>query len=163
MPRRTFWLVTGVAFGAGSTLWAEKKVRHTWEQAAARLQPDALAVEVGRTARQAAGTAGGRLRDAVTSGRSEMLRREEELWSELAAQGGVESDLPIARHPMSGYSTAAGHLHRRSAPIGARPAPALPLPPATAATTPPRAPGSRRPKKVRLRPRREKSPSYLGK
>jgi len=87
VPKRTFWLVTGAAIGAGSSLWAERRVRRTVQQAAARLQPDALVVEVGRSARQVAGSAGGRVRDAVESGRDEMLRREEELWAELAAQG----------------------------------------------------------------------------
>ena len=69
MAKRTFWLVTGAAIGAGSSLWAERRVRRTVHQAAARLQPDALVVEVGRTARQVAGGAGDRLRDAVSSGR----------------------------------------------------------------------------------------------
>jgi hypothetical protein len=87
VPKRAFWLVTGVAVGAGSSLWAERKVRRTLQEAAARLQPDALVAEVGRSARQAAGSAGGRVRDAVASGRGEMLRREEELWAELAASG----------------------------------------------------------------------------
>ena len=98
MPKRTFWLMTGVAVGAGSTLWAERKVRQAWQQTAARLQPDALAVEVGRSARQVAGSAGDRVRDAVSSGRDEMLRREEELWAELAAQG-VEPEPPILLSP----------------------------------------------------------------
>ena len=87
MPKRTFWLVTGAAIGAGSSLWAERKVRRSVQEAAARLQPDAIVVEVGRTARQAAGTAGSRVRDALSSGRDEMQRREEELWADLAAQG----------------------------------------------------------------------------
>ena len=87
MPRRTFWLVTGAALGAGSSLWVERRVRRTLHQATARLQPDALVVEVGRSARQVAGSAGERWRGAVSSGRDEMLRREEELWAELAAQG----------------------------------------------------------------------------
>ncbi len=73
--------------GVGSTLWAERKVRRTVQETAARLQPDALVVEVSRSAKQAAGSAGDRVRDAVSSGRDEMLRREEELWAELAAQG----------------------------------------------------------------------------
>ena len=77
MPKRTFWLVTGAAIGAGSSLWAERRVRRTVQQAAARLQPDALVVEVGRSARQAAGGAGDRLREALSSGRQEMMRREE--------------------------------------------------------------------------------------
>ena len=99
MPKRTFWLVAGAAIGAGSTLWAERKVRRTVQEAAARLQPDALVVEVSRSAKQAAGSAGGRVREAVSSGRDEMLRREEELWAELAAQGGTPAS-PIA-NPVS--------------------------------------------------------------
>jgi hypothetical protein len=102
MPKRTFWLVTGAAIGAGSSLWAERKVRRAVQQAAARLQPDAIVVEVGRSARQVAGSAGGRVRDAVSSGRSEMQRREEELWAELAAQG-VEGTTPATSSPHLGH------------------------------------------------------------
>jgi hypothetical protein len=87
MPKRTIWLVTGLAVGATSTLWAERKVRRSLEQAAAKLRPDAIVVEVGRSARGVAETAGDRVRDAVSSGRDEMLRREEELWVELADAG----------------------------------------------------------------------------
>lgn len=120
MPKRTFWLVAGAAIGAGSTLWAERKVRRTVQEAAARLQPDALVVEVSRSAKQAAGSAGGRVRDAVSSGRDEMLRREEELWAELAAQGGtpVAPVLdPVAddRLPTTGQGRRRGRL-ARSAP-----------------------------------------------
>ena len=99
MPKRIFWLTAGAAIGAGSSLWAERKVRRSVQQAAARLQPDALVVEVGRSARQVAETAGGRVRDAVSSGRDEMQRREEELWAELAAQG---VDTGLAPIPPSG-------------------------------------------------------------
>ena len=87
MPKRTFWLVTGAVVGAGSSLWAERRVRRTVHQAAARLQPDALVAEVGRSARQVAVDAADRLREAVASGREEKQRREEELWAELAARG----------------------------------------------------------------------------
>jgi hypothetical protein len=87
MPKRTVWLVAGLAVGATSTLWAERKVRRSLEQAAAKLRPDAMVVEVGRSARGVAEQAGGRVRDAVSSGRDEMLRREEELWVELADAG----------------------------------------------------------------------------
>jgi len=79
-------LAAGAALGAGSTLWAERKVRRAVQAATAKLQPDALVVEVGRSARQVAGSAGERVREAVSSGRDEMQRREEQLWSELAAQ-----------------------------------------------------------------------------
>jgi hypothetical protein len=85
MPKRTVWLATGLALGATSTLWAERRVRRGLEQAVAKLQPDAIVVGVGRSAKQAAGYAGNRVRDAMSSGRDEMLRREEELWAEFAA------------------------------------------------------------------------------
>jgi hypothetical protein len=57
------------------------------QQASAKLQPDALVVEVGRSARHVAESAGERVRGAMSSGRDEMLRHEEELWAELAARG----------------------------------------------------------------------------
>ena len=83
MARRSVWLVTGVVAGAASSLYAERKLRRTVEAASARLQPDALVAEVGRTARHAVSGAGGRVRGAVASGREEKRRREVELWSEL--------------------------------------------------------------------------------
>ncbi len=100
MPKRTFWLVTGAVIGAGSSLWAKRKVRRTVEQATAKLQPDALVAEVGRSARQVAGSAADRVRDAVSVGRDEMQRREEELWADLAAQG-VEAAPPVAALPVA--------------------------------------------------------------
>lgn len=107
MPKRTFWLVAGATIGAGSTLWAERKIRRTAQEMAARLQPDALVVEVGRSARQAAGSAQGRVRDAVSSGRHEMKRKEDELWADLAPVAPVAelrtvrpgSDLPPGPSP----------------------------------------------------------------
>ncbi len=123
MPKRTFWLVTGAAIGAGSSLWAERRIRRTVQQAAARLQPDALVVEVGRSARQVAGGAGERLRDALSSGREEMMRREEELWSDLAASG-VASDLAVptvrAALPVAATPTAAEEPVRRGRTRGSR-------------------------------------------
>ena len=120
MPKRTFWLVTGAALGAGSSLWAERRVRRTVQQAAARLQPDALVVEVGRTARQVAGSAGGRVRDAVASGRDEMQRREEELWADLAAQGVATDPAALAAPPVPASVAWTGRTRRtrRAAPPG---------------------------------------------
>jgi hypothetical protein len=120
MARRTFWLAAGVAIGAGSSLWVERKVRRTLSEAAARLQPDALVAEVGRSARDAAASAGGRLRDALASGHGEMQRREEELWAELAARGtgGPPSGTappspPPAVEPEPEPQTAGGSRSRR--------------------------------------------------
>jgi hypothetical protein len=87
MARRSVWLVTGVVAGAASSLYAERKLRRTVEAASARLQPDALAAEVGRSARQAVTSTGDRLREAVASGREEKRRREGELWAELHRDG----------------------------------------------------------------------------
>ncbi|HEY4929081.1 MAG TPA: hypothetical protein VIH95_08005 [Acidimicrobiales bacterium] len=87
MARRSVWLVTGLVAGAASSLYAERKLRRTVEAASARLQPDALAAEVGRSARQAVASTGDRLRDAVAQGREEKRRRELELWAELHPDG----------------------------------------------------------------------------
>ncbi len=102
MARRAVWLVTGAVAGAASTLYAERKLRRTVEAAAARLAPEALVTEVGRTARQAALSTGGRVRDAVAAGRNEMRRREVEIWAGLAtpdgdlSPGGPGSGVPTA-------------------------------------------------------------------
>jgi hypothetical protein len=87
VARRTVWLVTGVVAGAASSLYAERKLRRTLEAAQARMQPDALVVEVGRTARQAATSTGDRVREAVATARLEKRRREVELWAELGTTG----------------------------------------------------------------------------
>ncbi len=104
--------MTGVVAGAGSALWAERKVRRTIEQAAARMQPESLAAEVGRSARQAAGTAGRRVREAVDSGRSEKQRRESELWEQLAPSGATVPDRPrpVARAERASRRESASHL-----------------------------------------------------
>ncbi len=125
MPKRTFWLVTGAALGAGTSLWAERKFRRSVQQAAARLQPDALVAGVGRSARQAAGSAGGRVRDAMASGRDQMQRREEELWADLASQG-------VARDPAFESAAPPTVTHRGARPgagpgSAGQPASKLPL------------------------------------
>ncbi len=87
MPKRTFWLTAGIALGAGSSIWAERRVRRTIERTAAKLAPDALVAEVGRSARNAAGATSDRIRDAFAEGRDSMQRHEEQLWAELADRG----------------------------------------------------------------------------
>jgi hypothetical protein len=95
VARRSVWLVTGVVAGAASSLYAERKLKRSLEAASARLQPDALVAEVGRTARQAASNTGGRVRAAVASAREEKQRREDELWAELStADDGAPGDVP---------------------------------------------------------------------
>ncbi len=155
IPKRTFWLATGVAVGAGSTLWAERKVRRTVQEAAARLQPDAIVVEVGKSARQVAAGAGDRVRDAVWSGREEMQRREEELWAELAAQGtGVEPPPRLPSHRPSSDRGSSETRPSETRPSETRPSETRP------SETRPSKPG--RSRMARLSRPLAKSLSYLG-
>ena len=128
MPRRTVWLVTGVVAGAASSLYAERKLRRTLEAASARLQPDALVTEVGRSARQAARSTGGRVREAVATGRREMQRREEEIWAGLAVpppDGATASEATLAATSPSGTSGTGEPT--RPVPGDAEPAPTHPV------------------------------------
>lgn len=67
MPKRTRWLVTGVALGAGGSLWAQRKAK----TAAARYGPVGLAEATGR-----------RLVAAFADGREAMREREAQLKGE---------------------------------------------------------------------------------
>ena len=92
MPKRTFWLTAGLAVGAGSSLWVERRVRRAVEEATARLRPDALAMELGRSARGAAEVASARVQQAVAIGRDQMRRTEQDLRAQLAADGRTQGD-----------------------------------------------------------------------
>jgi hypothetical protein len=169
IPKRTFWLTAGIALGAGSTLWAERRVRRTIEQTAARLAPDALVAEVGRTARHVAESAGDRVRDAYSEGRDEMYRREEELWSNLAERGvALAADGTIVAGGASATEPSKpGKSGKRSKP--GEPASPMRTSRATGSakdakvtssqTTPKRAASAAR---RRMTTRRAKSPSHLG-
>jgi hypothetical protein len=148
VPKRTFWLITGAAVGAGSSLWVERRVRRTVQEAAARLQPDALVAEVGRSAWQAAEVAGVRMRDAVSVGRDEMRLHEERLWEDLAARGieppggagsavaAVEEPPPLAsRRPRRRSIRRSPEPRRRTGAVRAT----------TAGTAPPAAPPAKSP------------------
>jgi len=97
IPKRPFWLATGAAIGAGSSLWIERRVRRTVQEAGRRLQPDALAVEIGRSAKQIAESTSERVRGAVSVGRDEMRQHEEQLWRDLSERRGIPQ--PVA-HPV---------------------------------------------------------------
>lgn len=144
MARRSVWLVTGAVAGAASSLYAERRLRRTLEAASARLQPDALAGEVGRTARRAARSTGGRVRDALTTGRATMHRREEELWADLAASGAATTPDGAAVVDPSVAGSGGG---------------AVPSAVGAAAGEPPVA----RTRRDRSRRRSRRSPSHLGK
>lgn len=64
MPKRTKWLATGVAIGAGGSFWAQRKAR----SAAKRYGPPGLLDAAAR-----------RLRGALVEGRTAMRQREAEL------------------------------------------------------------------------------------
>jgi hypothetical protein len=89
IPKRPFWLAIGAAVGAGSSLWVERRIRRAVQDAASRLQPDALALEIGRSARQIAESTGERVRSAVSVGRDEMRIHEEQLWQDLSERRGA--------------------------------------------------------------------------
>lgn len=78
--RRAMWLATGVALGAGGTLWAEQRLRRQVRRTAARLAPDNVVQETIDGARRL----GDRLLEAVAAAREASAERESELWEELA-------------------------------------------------------------------------------
>jgi hypothetical protein len=99
IPKRPFWLAMGAAIGAGSSLWVERRMRRAVQEAARRLQPDALAVEIGRSAKQIAGSTRDRVRSAVSVGRDEMRQHEEQLWQDLSERRGIP---PPVAPPVAG-------------------------------------------------------------
>ncbi|MEI2638148.1 MAG: hypothetical protein V9F03_03985 [Microthrixaceae bacterium] len=94
--KRIFWFGIGAAAGAGSTVWAERKVRSQIEA----LSPDQLVVR----ATKRAGQAGRNIIDAVTDGRDAMRTREDELRTRYQA-----------RHP-NDQVRAGEHYRPRSVP-----------------------------------------------
>jgi hypothetical protein len=97
----------GAAIGAGSSLWIERRVRRTVQEAARRLQPDALAVEIGRSAKQIAESTSERVRGAVSVGRDEMRQHEEQLWQDLSERRGIPQRVahPLANQYLEGAMT----------------------------------------------------------
>lgn len=168
IPKRPFWLAMGAALGAGSSLWLERRVRRTVHEAASRLQPDALASEIGRSARQMAESTSERVRSAVSVGRTEMQQHEEELWRELAERRMVPG-LPVSPEDdewLQGSIGSAPSPPRAEPPsmsIESRPrgtgSPAE-LTGASAESTPDPAPKSRGRRRKRVRA--TKSASHLG-
>ncbi len=88
MPKRTRWLVTGVALGAGGSLWAQRKAK----TAASRYGPAGL---VGATGR--------RLATALADGREAMREREAQLKG-----GSAGRDRPVVSNRPGGVSSKPG-------------------------------------------------------
>jgi hypothetical protein len=72
MMRRARWLATGVAIGAGGTIWAKRRLGTLQE----RLEPARVAVDLADATRE-------RVRAAVGAGRAQAQRREEEIRTKL--------------------------------------------------------------------------------
>jgi hypothetical protein len=85
MMRRSFWFATGVAIGAGGTLWAEQRLRRRVRQATSRLSPDRVVLETIEGARRL----GDRVSGAVAAGRQARAERELALREELGRRVGV--------------------------------------------------------------------------
>ncbi|HXX91475.1 MAG TPA: hypothetical protein VEI83_14745 [Acidimicrobiales bacterium] len=82
--RRTLWLGTGAALGAGGTLWARRRI----ERLATRLRPGSLAGEVSAGVGRSRRALTDRVHHAVESGRIQARRREDELWRDLRVSEG---------------------------------------------------------------------------
>lgn len=80
MIRRLFWLTSGMALGAGGTLW----VRRRLELAAVRLRPARLAQAAGGNAQRRVEKGLGRLSSAMQAGREQARIREDELRRQLS-------------------------------------------------------------------------------
>jgi hypothetical protein len=72
MMRRARWLATGVALGAGGTVWAKRRLGSLQ----GRLEPTRVAGDLADAARQ-------RVRAAVGAGRAQAQRRESEIRTKL--------------------------------------------------------------------------------
>jgi hypothetical protein len=70
--KRARWLATGVALGAGGTIWAKKRLETLQE----RVEPVRLAGDL-------AGATKNRVLEAVGAGRAQAQRREEEMRASL--------------------------------------------------------------------------------
>jgi|GEM_PF-3327885 len=99
MPKRTRWLVTGVALGAGGSLWAQRKAK----TAAARYGPAGLAEATGR-----------RVAAALADGREAMREREAQLKG-----GSSDQDRPaLSKRPNPVPSGPGGRKAARDAAPG---------------------------------------------
>lgn len=88
--RRPLWLAAGMAVGVGGTLWAEQRVRRQVRRLSDAVAPTRLAAG----ARAAAQGTGARVRNAVEAGRDEKVRRQAELWRDLALEAAGDDVSP---------------------------------------------------------------------
>lgn len=77
MPKRTFWLGTGITIGSAGSLWLMARAHARVE----RLRPERVRAEVADSVR----TLGRDVVAAIGDGRDAMARREAALRSEIAA------------------------------------------------------------------------------
>jgi hypothetical protein len=77
--KRARWLATGVALGAGGTIWAKRRIVDLSER-----------FEAGRVASDVADATRGRVRSAVEAGRAQAQRREAEIRTSLEGRNRVD-------------------------------------------------------------------------
>ncbi len=99
MPKRTRWLVTGVALGAGGSLWAQRKAK----TAAARYGPAGIVEATGR-----------RIAAALADGREAMRERE----AQLKGTSSDDDRQDGLRHTPGSSSGAGGRRPGGDAPAG---------------------------------------------
>ena len=76
MMKRARWLATGVALGAGGTIWARRRLGDLHS----RLEPVQVVGDVADATRQ-------RIQAAIGAGRAQAQRREEEIRAKLDGRG----------------------------------------------------------------------------
>jgi hypothetical protein len=77
------WLAAGAALGVGGTVWTRRRL----DRLSKRVRPTAVATELASMVERTRQGATDRVRDALDTGRSEALRRQDDLWNDLAARG----------------------------------------------------------------------------
>jgi len=77
--RRPLWLAAGAALGVGGTMWTRRRL----ERLSRRVRPTALSGEIASIVDRTRRGAADRVRDALDTGRTEALRREDDLWHDL--------------------------------------------------------------------------------
>jgi len=77
--RRGMWLATGVAIGAGGSIWVRRRV----EVVSERLRSGSVGADVASIAGRGARAGASRVLRAVEAGKQSARAREEQLWEEL--------------------------------------------------------------------------------
>ncbi|HUI04494.1 MAG TPA: hypothetical protein VLZ77_13205 [Acidimicrobiales bacterium] len=80
--RRPVWLAAGAALGAGGTVWARRRL----DRLSRRMRPGSVGTEIASMVDRTRRGASHRVRDALSAGRADAQRRQDELWHQLSAR-----------------------------------------------------------------------------